>query len=598
MQIKPSPLATAALSLALTGIAMTIAANEPPPLARDANADRRLQAVVAFADNVLEKGRDRWSGQETPLLPDGLNVETGEPVEWVFRGDSFIVHNLASQQNLFRTLAGLTNLLGEERYKRAATEAIRYHFDHLRAPCGKLRWGGHQFIDLRTLEPVGHFDANCHEFKRNFPFYELMWEVDQEATAQFIRALWAGHVSDWRRLEMNRHAPYGRGEPPTATIWEQEFDNPGPFFESGGLSFLNAGADLIYAGGMLYGLAGEQGALDWALRMRGMYAKACHPETGMGAYQYTKPRRRVEPPPDGPLEGRLTYSSLGDRLENQFGMSGSDDPADPLYNPIKGKVAPDGMLVAREGWAFRFSGGAPWYAYVQLFLAETLGGGTAMELAHDAADHLEAHARHAYDPEINAFRAMWADGTDVTGLRIPRTGYHGREGAIIRPTSAGPTHLMAYARAYRLTGRSGLWETARHMAKGLGLGDIGPEPGGGAALHAGAPRHDPETVFALLELHRAAPDPAFVQLACRVADRMVERRFHGGFFLPTENHVHANFDAIEPLAILKLEAVLRGEPEKVPAHVGGRGFIHGRFDGLGRTYDSRAIWGRTREAGE
>lgn len=331
---------------------------------------RRFQIVREFADNVLERGRDRWSGHDTPLLADGIDPVTDEPAVWRYGGDAFVIHNLASQQNLFRVLNSLSNLTGDRRYVQAARDAIRFHIDHLRSPCGKFRWGGHQFIDLRTLRPVGHFDANCHEFKRNFPFYELMWQVDAEATAQFLRALWAGHVSNWRVLEMNRHAAYGAGPPPTASLWERPYDAPEPYFDSSGLSFLNCGADLIYAGALLYHLAGERGGLDWALRLADMYARARHPDTGMGAYQYTKPRRQREPPAEGPLTERLTWSTYGDRLENKFGHSGSRDPDHEFHNPVKGKMADDGMLVAREGWAWSFSGGFPWYTLVQLALAE------------------------------------------------------------------------------------------------------------------------------------------------------------------------------------------------------------------------------------
>ncbi len=526
----------------------------------------RLEHVREFADRVLEAGADRWSGQNTPLLADGIHVETGEPAEWREDGVESIIHNLSYQQNLFRVFAGLTNLTGEERYKTAAKEATQYHFDHLISDCGKFHWGGHKFVDLRTLEPRNKAGSS-HELKTHFPFYELMWEVDQEATAQYIRAVWDGHVRDWRDLTMNRHASYESGPPPTSSIWENQFDDPEPFFEAPALSFLNAGADLIFSAGMLYGLGGEQGAIDWALRMADMYTKARHPETGMGTYQYTKPSRRNEPP-DGPLTGTLTYSSYGDRTENQFGHTGSSDPDDEFYNPVKNKIGPDGKLVAREGWMVR-SGGFPWYAVIQLHLAELLGDAVE-DFATDAADHLEAYARHSYDPDENHWRAMWADGTDMTGLKVPRTGYHGPKGRVFNPQTASANDMMVYARAYRQTGRPFLWETARSMAQGLGLGDIGRRPGEGVALNMNAPGSDYDEIFALLELYRAAEHPEYLDRARIVADRLIEERFHNGFFFSPDNLIHADFNRLEPLAILSLDAVLRGNPEAVPTHVGSR----------------------------
>ncbi len=566
-----------------------------PAVERQAGDDQRLETVIAFAENVFEKGRDRWSGQDTPLLVDGIDPRTGDPVVWRYDNDEFVIHNLASQQNLFRTLRGLTNLTGESRFEQVARDAFRYHFDHLRAGCGKLRWGGHQFIDLRNLNPVGHFDANCHEFKWNLPFYELMWDVDAEATAQFLRALWQGHILDWEVVALNRHARYGSGPPPTPAMWEREFADPDPFFDSNGLSFLNCGADLVFGGAMLYHLGDERPGLTWSQRLANMYTKARHPDTGMGAYQFTKPRRRQEPPAEGPLTGRLTYSSYGDRTENKYGHSGSSDPDDEFYNPIKGKMAEDGMLVAREGWVWSISGGFPRYTLMQLFLAETIGD-EAEVFAQDAADHLEAHARHAYDAEENHFRPMWADGTDVTGLKVPRTGYgRGNRGDIYSPNRATAEHLAAYLRAARLTQRPGLWQTARDMARGFGLGDIGAEPGDEVALCAETPEPSPELIFALVELYRMAPQIQVLDAARQLADRMIEARFHHGFFLPSSTHRYANFNSEAPLAVLAVEAAIRGEPDLVPAHVGGRGFIHGRFDGRGRTTDHSAIWAVRRD---
>jgi pectate lyase len=84
----------------------------------------RLKAVIQFADNVLEHGRDRNGEMPTPLLADGVNVDTLQPVQWVYKGQEWIPSNLASHQNLFRTLVGLSNLTGDRRYKQAATEEI------------------------------------------------------------------------------------------------------------------------------------------------------------------------------------------------------------------------------------------------------------------------------------------------------------------------------------------------------------------------------------------------------------------------------------------------------------------------------------------
>lgn len=546
------------------------------PIGRTERDRERLAVVVEYMDRVLDVGRDRWSGEATPLLADGVHVDTHDPVTWQYDGTEWIVHNLAGQQTLFRALDGLSSLTGDPEYRQAATDAIGYHFDHLVDETGLLRWGGHQFVDLRSLDPVGEFDADTHELKTHFPYYELLWAVDEQATARFVRAFWNAHVLDWSTLDMNRHGDYGQQlglEHP----WAHPWDDPEPFFAGDGLTFINTGTDLIWAAGTLAELGDEPGAWTWGRRLAEMYVRARHPETGLGAYQYSKPRRREAPPTEGSL-AEYTSSRYGDRAENQFGHRFGD--------------------VAREGWVVwggRVKTIHVHNALLQLTLAEKLGD-AGTPLLEWTADGLAALAEHGYIDTENAFRPMWADGTDLTGKTYTRTGYYGEHGTAWEPVPADEAFLLSYARGYRLTGRQELRETVRGIVEGLGLGVLGETPDDPVSIAMDAPGDTPHEIFAWLELHRRHPRPEYLERARRVADRMIEQRYHHGFFLPSEEHVHARFDAVEPLAIIALDATLRGEPERVPEHVNGSGKLHGRYDGHGRSWDHEVIWSVTREA--
>lgn len=537
--------------------------------------ERYLEVVRTFADNVLERGRDVYGEKPTPLFADGLNVDTGEPVVWRFDGEEWIISNFASQQNLMRTLVGLTNLSGDDRYRGAAEAAARHMFDYQSSECGLLYWGGHQIVDLRTQENIGHFDADCHELKVNLPYYSFLWEVDPEATRRMLEAIWNAHILDWEVLDMNRHGEFGLE---TGRLWDHDFDRPEPFFEGRGLTFINTGTDLIHAGGMLHALGGDEGALTWTRRLAEQYVRARHPETGLGVYQYSRPERREEPPQEGPLDGRLTWSTYGDRAENQFGREFGD--------------------VAREGWVLWGGRARTIYvsnALVQLELAERLGD-DGEELLEWTVEGMKAYFRHAYDPESNHFRPLWADGTDLTGEKISRTGYYGENGDEFQALPADTRFLFSYARAYRLSRDASLWNALRSMGNGIGLGDFGAEPGSGVEPDLDTTVFGTDAVFALLEIARTVDDSEpYLLLARRVADNMIERRFHDGFFLGSRARINANFNAVEPLALLALAAVLRETPELVPVYSGGRGYIHGRYDGYGRTYCSRAIWSVTRE---
>jgi pectate lyase len=526
---------------------------------------QRLFAVRTFADNVLENGIDRWSGKNTPLLCDGINIDTNEPLEYVYDGSTgvrgeggppnkWIMHNLASQQNLFRTFVALSNLTGDPKYREAAEKSIRFHFDSLRDDSGLFHWGGHEFIDLRTMKSIGHAwrqNLHSHELKDVYPYYDLMWQVDQKKTAEFIRAFWNAHMLDWSRLDFNRHGEYNKR---MGQLWNSEYQQPEPFFEGDGLTFLNTGSDLIYAGSILYSLNGEEGALTWSKRLAEQYVRARHPKTGLGAYQFSKPIRHKQPP-DGPLTGLLAFSDYGDRAENQFGK---DFPG-----------------VALEGWElFNGSGVYTVPALMQLELAERLGD-KGKEFADWTLSGLYAYAKYGYNCSDNTFRPMWADGTDLTGYAFTRTGYYGPEGHILKPSKADELYLFTYSRALRFSKHTICWRyfldrdtsIIRSIWRGLGLGDPGTQHS--KDINWGTDNSSPYVIFALLEWYKVWGDKGTLRLAQKVADNLLARSFHNGFFVSDEKNTIAEFDAIEPLALLALDAALKGEPEKVPVFSGG-----------------------------
>jgi pectate lyase len=292
------------------------------------------------------------------------------------------------------------------------------------------------------------------------------------------------------------------------------------------------------------------------------------------------------------------------RIVGAGGTAAKDDMAvnpsrpDPQENPVSyqqfGRAFPG---VAREGWALwslpgsTYPSGAMYtkFALVKMEVAEALGASASVLLA-DTVTGMKAYLHYAYDSERNLLRPLWADGTDLTGYTFSRTGQYGPEGTVLRPQPATDLHLFAYARAYRLSRDPALWAGVRSMMKGLDLGDPGEDPRTPQGLNQATKNSSPLSLFALLELNRMGTSGAYLQLADRVAASLMTRSFHRGFFLGDEHDLNANFDAIEPLALLYLEAAQRGTPELVPTYSGGSGYIHGQFDRLGRTYDRQAIW--------
>ena len=253
--------------------------------------DECLQRVREFADTVLLYGKDVYGPQHTPLFVDGLNVDTREPAKWKLDGKEWILSDLANQQNFFRTLDALSRLTGDPKYHQAAVDAVRYAFDHLRSPNGLLYWGGHCAYDAATEQLVGEMHDKAHggryehELKRHYPYYELMWLVDSQACKTFLESFWDAHILDWSNLEMNRHGSFTQAR---GTLWQSRYEGGPVFFPARGLSFVNTGSDLFYAGAMLHKLSRQADPLIWAKRMAHRYVETRNARTGLGGYQYTR----------------------------------------------------------------------------------------------------------------------------------------------------------------------------------------------------------------------------------------------------------------------------------------------------------------------
>ncbi|MGG4146720.1 hypothetical protein ABEW34_26775 [Paenibacillus algorifonticola] len=534
---------------------------------------QRLNTVITFADHVLKEGKSRSGWEASPLFADGIDVRTKEPVTWRFPGGrEAVMSNLASQQNLFRTFVGLSRLSGDQQYENAAKLAIKFHFDHLQSPCGLLQWGGHRLIDLKTLQVAGAEEKNgmVHELKNHFPYYELMYEVDPAATIHYIRALWNAHVFNWSSLEISRHGSFGLK---SSRLWAHEFRDTEPFSEVSGLSFLNAGNDLIYAAGMLYKLAGEKGALLWLKRLARQYNKARNTDTGLGAYQFNQARKMYHTNDDS-----NTHSRFGDRAGRQFG-------------PEFGGAALEGkMLLEAQASTVYYEN-----TLMQLQLVSTIGE-VVKELAQWSRQGLGAFLKYGYLPEKNAFKPMLTDGTDLSGYALKRDGYYGDKGAIIGQFPATSKFLLSYVRTFIQTGDESLWEAARSIAKGNGLGDIGREPGVEADLDFNAPCDDARALYAMLDVYLKFGHSQYLEMARRIGDNIVGRKFHFGYFLPASNCKYANFDAAEPLALLALHAAIEAKQHCVPAFIDGKGFFHANMqaeDGSVKTWKSPQLYKET-----
>ncbi|WP_449556417.1 pectate lyase [Huaxiibacter chinensis] len=512
----------------------------------------RLSTVKQFAETVFDKAGDRY-GHAVPLLANGVDPRTGKQMEWIFPdGKTAVLSNFSAQQNLIRVLAGLTHLTGEAKYKQRAEDNIRYYFTHYQDSSGLLLWGGHRFVDLKTLKVEGPSEKEkVHELKNAYPYYDLMFEVDAPATARFIKAFWNAHVYDWKILETSRHGEYGKA---MGTLWESQFEQQPPFFATKGLSFLNAGNDLIYSASLLYQYDRDAGALTWAKRLAEQYVLPRDKITGLGVYQFTQPLKRAETTDDSD-----THSQYGDRALRQFG-------------PELGPTALEGNMLLKGRTSTLYSENA----LMQLALAKSLGP-DGEDIKKWTLDGLKAFATYAYDPQNNTFRPMLANGTDLSNYELKRDGYYGKKGSVLKAYPAGTEFLLSYARAWTLDPDHAIWTVARGIAKGQGLGDIG-EPGGtNATLNLATDNHEPYAIFALIDLWQATGQQAYLTLADRIGQNIIQTQRVNGFFVDDPQAEYANIDHIAPYALLALEAAFLNKPDAVAPFLNGSGFTEGAY---------------------
>ena len=489
-----------------------------------------LDAVGEFADNVLKYGRDTYGPKHTPLFVDGLNIHTHEPVKWISpEGERWILSNFASQQTLLRTLDGLSNITGDARYRNAAMDAIRYAFDNVRTPSGLFYWGHITAYDALGDTPRGN--TSRESIKLHYPYYELMWEVDPEATKRLIEALWCAHVMDWSNLDFNRTGIT------TANLeepWNHEYKGGTTFFKSkyGGGGFSITGSSLVHAGTTLYRLSRQGQPLVWSKRLAKRFIDTRHAKTGIAHGLYNNPK-----------------SPLGDDLKEHF--------ADPHT-----RVFPWQPF---EEMRYRYyPENTEAHAWISFLLVGGMLGEKGREFTQWALEELTAWGKAAYRKKDNSFIPILTDGTRIEGYVSKRSNTYGPKGAVAKSLFVDLSFFWGYAVAYRATGDKFMWQMVRDIALGNDFGDVGQTSAHTAELQSNTTCSHAYAVFGFLELYAKTKNPAYLKMAQRIGDNILLNQFYKGFFVPSKRHIYTRFDCFEPLALLHLHAAATSKTGSVP----------------------------------
>ena len=506
---------------------------------QSSDPNRYLNAVREFADNVLEYGRDTYGPKQTPLFVDGLNIHTHEPVKWIApftMNEEWILSNFASQQTLLRTLDGLSAVTGDSQYRDAAEEVVKYAFENLRAPNGLFYWGQELAYDLLTDEVKGGGRMPSmwhHTLKAHYPHYQLMWDVDQDKTKEFIDAYWSGHVLDWSNLDMARGIPISQTL--DSPSWDSEYNSGPAFFDGKDLCHIHTASSIIQAGVFLHIQSNQEQPLIWGERLLERYVNTRDPNTGIATIVYNELPRVVS----GDLRERF-----GDKQDLFF----------PFDMPKTGEFY----------WPEKTQA----HSWIAFLLAYEMMGAEDKLFAQTVLEELTAWGKVAYRKEDNTFIPMFIDGTSLEGYvskSDQQMGVHMQpKGVAIKPYDVDSTFLWAYTLAYRITGDEFMWAMVRDIARGNNLGDIAETPREAPQLDMGTQCADAYALLGVLELYAKTNKPEFLSLARRIADNILENKFHEGFVVLSKQHIYSKFDSLEPLALLHLVAALESKQEAVP----------------------------------
>jgi rhamnogalacturonyl hydrolase YesR len=237
------------LVLAILGSTVPLAIGQKP------TADDYLRRVRAYADFMLDQGRDRYGKEQSPLFAECLDRHTGRMLEgaaldkvaaipfatWGVRSHDRMLTaaNPMHCEALYLVLYALTDATGQARYATEADRSLKYFLTHCQSPAtGLFYWGEHAGWDLNRDAPMEGRAANTHEFFRPWELWDRCYALDREACVRFARGLWEHQIGDHRTGDYSRHAaidkhgpgteaPYARHGGFYLTTWAKAYQKTG-----------------------------------------------------------------------------------------------------------------------------------------------------------------------------------------------------------------------------------------------------------------------------------------------------------------------------------------------------------------------------------
>ena len=230
------------------------------------------------------------------------------------------------------------------------------------------------------------------------------------------------------------------------------------------------------------------------------------------------------------------------------------------------------------------------------FLLGEMLGSEGKEFKQWALEELTAFGKASYRKKDNVFVPILTDGTNLEGYVVTEDGPLGPKGVVLELVPADPSVLWAYSMGYRVTQDEFMWEMAQSITKGNEFGDVGATAKDRPQLLTSTDCSNPYALLAFMELHRCTGHNEFWDMAKRIGDNILARRFHKGFFVASNKHIYTKFDAVDSLALLHLHAVLLKGILPIPEVWPSTPFFEDRYRDKDPILDNQLIYPLTESA--
>ena len=184
-----------------------------------------LKVVKAYAETLMERGRDTYGAKKTPLFVASLDRKTLAPGNFPgiagIRAHDRSLHcaNPMHDENLYQVLYALTKITGDKKYATEADKALKFFLENCQSPAtGLMAWGEHMGWHIHGERPDTGMRFRgrpffIHEFYRPWILWDRCHKLAPDAALKFSKGLWEHQIANHKTGEFSRHAVWDKHGP-------------------------------------------------------------------------------------------------------------------------------------------------------------------------------------------------------------------------------------------------------------------------------------------------------------------------------------------------------------------------------------------------